>query len=129
MVWCTRLVSVTHLSGRHARIDVSLDGVRFTRSDVDAARRRSGRIQDIDWESVAGARVETTRKGRAVIRVLVLGAPEVEKHQEDPHAVKVPRGHAEAAHELVAYINDEVAVRRSWREQAASPAAVAPTAP
>src|SRR5690348_14165048 len=65
LVWCTRLVSVTHLSGRHARIDVSLDGVRFTRSDVDAARRRSGRIQDIDWESVAGARVETTRKGRA----------------------------------------------------------------
>ncbi|MFC7494003.1 MULTISPECIES: hypothetical protein [unclassified Nocardioides] len=107
---------VSHLAGRRARIDVSLDGIRFTRSQPDAERRDTARVRDIEWEQVTGASVHTSRKGRAVIRVAVVGAPEVEHHRADPFALKVPRRLTATAYDLVAHINDEVAGRRRWRE-------------
>jgi hypothetical protein len=121
-VWSTRRVPVTHLSGRHARIDVTLDGIRFTRSEPDAVRRDTERVRDLEWEQVTGATVQTTRKGRAVIRVGVAGAPAVARHRDDPFAVKVPRKRTATAHELVERINDEVDARRRWRERAHSTA-------
>ena len=109
---------VTHLSGRKGRIDVSLDGVSFTRSDTDAARQGTARRIDVGWDDVTGAEVQTTSKGRPVIRVAVAGAPAVARHQDDPHALKLSRKLSEPAHELVEQINDEAAARRRWREHA-----------
>jgi hypothetical protein len=111
-------VSVTHLSGRHARIDVSLDGVMFTRSESDAAKRGTERLTNIGWEDVAGAGVETTGKGRPVVRVDVVGTPRPAHHRDDPHAVKVGRADRGTAVALVEQINAEVEVRRRWRELA-----------
>lgn len=120
-VWCTRPVPVTHLSGRHARIDVSLDGIRFTRSESDAARHGTERVQDLAWEQVTGVTVQTSRKGRAVIRVAVAGAPPVAHHRDDPYAVKAPRKQTATAHELADQISAEVEARRRWREGAPHP--------
>jgi hypothetical protein len=106
-----------HLSGRHARIDVSLDGIRFTRSESDAAKRGTKRVREVGWDQVAGATVQTNRKGRAIIRVTVAGAQAVDHHRDDPYAVKLRRGQTAAAQELVGEINTEVAVRLRWREQ------------
>ncbi len=115
-VWSPRRVPVTHVSGRHARIDVTLDGIRFTRSEADAARRRTERVQDLAWDQVAGATVQVSRKGRAVIRVAVVGAPAVDHHRDDPYALKVPRKSTAAVPELVDRINAEVDARHRWRE-------------
>ena len=109
---------VTHLSGRKARIDVSLDGVTFTRSEADATRLGVARRLHAGWDDVTGAEVQTTSKGRPVIRVGVAGAPAAAHHRDDPHAIKVPRKESVSAHQLVAEINDEVAARRRWRQQA-----------
>lgn len=112
-------MTVTHLSTPTSRIDVSLDGVTFTRSRSDAARRAASRRALLPWEDVTGASVDTTRKGHAVVRVQVAGATPVERHREDPHAIKVPRHQAHAALELVDRINDEVAGRLRWKRAAA----------
>ena len=109
---------VTHLSGRTGRIDVSLDGVTFTRSDSDATRRGAARRIHVGWDDVTGAEVQTTSKGRPVIRVGVSGAPAVAHHRDDPHAIKVPRKQSHSAQQLVTEINSEVAARRRWRENA-----------
>jgi hypothetical protein len=110
-------VSVTHLSGRHARIDVSLDGIRFTRTESDATRRDSERVRDVGWDQVMGATVQTSRKGRPIVRVAVAGARAAAHHRDDPYAVKVRRGQTAAADEMVAEINAEVEVRNRWRER------------
>lgn len=114
----TRRVPVTHLSTTKARIDVTLAGVSFSRSKSDAARRGTTRRVDLDWEDVTGAAIHTTNGGRAVIRVGVTDAPVALHHRDDPHTIKVKRDQSDVAHELVAQINHEVAVRRRWRENA-----------
>ena len=115
-------MTATHVSGRHARIDVSLDGIRITRSASDAARRHVDRSYEIDWDRVAGATLQTSRKGRSIVRVAVTDAPSVASHRDDPYAVKVSRAEAADAPALVELIEHEVRVRRSWREQAPTPA-------
>lgn len=112
-------MSATQVSGRRARIDATLDGVAFTRTEVDALRRATDRVRQVEWDQVAGAAIEVTGKGRSVVRVQVVGAPVVADHRVDPFAVKVARGQAENARDLVQRINDEVDVRRRWREQPA----------
>ena len=111
---------VTHLSGRKARIEVSLDGVTFIRSESDATRLGIARRIDVGWDDVTDAEVQTTSKGRPVIRVGVAGAPAVAHHRDDPYAIKVPRKQSGLAHELVAQIQDEVVARRRWRDHAQS---------
>jgi hypothetical protein len=113
-------VPVTHLSGRKGRIEVSLGGVTFTRSESEAARRGTTRRLHVDWNDVTGAEVQTTNKGRPVIRVGVTDAADAAHHRDDPHAVKLPRKQSLFAHQLVAQINDEVAARRRWRQHAQS---------
>ncbi len=109
---------VTHLSGRKARIDISLDGVTFNRSEPDAVRQGSAQRIHVEWNDVTGAEVESTSKGRLVIRVGVAGERAAAHHRDDPHAVKVPRRQEAAAHDLVTQINHEVAARRRWRQHA-----------
>lgn len=104
-----------HLVGRRARIDVSLDGVTFTRSESDAAKRGAARRTHVDWQDVTGAVLEVSGKGRPVIRVRVAGVSAVGHHRADPYAIKVARRQAEAARDLVDHIEDEVAARRRWR--------------
>ncbi|WP_284532553.1 hypothetical protein [Nocardioides sp. T2.26MG-1] len=115
-------MSATHVSGRHARLDVSIDGVRITRTASDAARRHVDRTSEIGWDDVTGAVLQTSRKGRAIVRVLVADAAVVEKHRDDPYAVKVFRGDTADASAVVELIEHEVRVRRDWREQAAGSA-------
>lgn len=106
------------MSGRHARIDVSLDGIRITRTPSDAARRRAERICELEWDRVEGATLEISRKGRAVVRVAVIDAPEVARHRDDPYAVTVSRKATADAPAVVDLIAREVQVRRQWRGQA-----------
>jgi hypothetical protein len=113
-------VPVAHVSSRRAQIGVSLDGVTFTRSEPKPPGRGTTHQIHVGWDDVTGAEVETTSKGRAVIRVGVVGVPVPEHHRDDPHAVKVPRNQAESAHQLVEQINDEVAARRRWQQHARS---------
>src|SRR5215510_4886501 len=108
-VCCTGHVPVTYVYGRKARIDISVDGVTFTRSESDAARRATPRRVHVEWDDVTGAEVQTTRKGRSVVRVGVAGAEETAQHRHDPYAVKVARNQSEAAHRLVEQVNEEVA--------------------
>jgi hypothetical protein len=115
-VWSTGHVLVTHVSARKARIDVSVDGVTFIRSKPEATRRGTAQRIHVGWDDVTGAEVETTSKGRTVIRVSVAGTAATAHHREDAHAVKVPRNQSDTAHQLVEQINDEVAARRRWRE-------------
>ena len=119
-MWSTRRVPVTQLAGRSARIDVSIDGIRFSRSDSDAARRGTEHVTDVDWDHVTGATVQSSRKGRPVIRVAVSGWADVADHRHDPHAVTLRRDQAAAAATLVEGINAEVEVRNRWREQSQS---------
>jgi hypothetical protein len=112
-------VPVTHLSAPKARIDVSLEGVSFTRTKSDAQRRGARPRVHVSWDDVEGADVQVTRKGRVVLLVAVAGAAPVEHHRYDPYALKVPRAQSDLAHALVGQINDEVATRRRWRETAA----------
>lgn len=107
---------VAHLAGRSARIDVSLEGVTFTRSASDALRLGVEQVQHHDWDAVTGAAVQTTGKGRAVVRVEVGGAPSTAPHREDPLALKVRRRDSDLAHALVEQINAEAAGRRRWAE-------------
>lgn len=118
-MWSTRRVPVTHLAGRQARIDVSLDGIRFTRSDSDAGRRNTVRVRDLEWDQVLGASVQSSGKGRPVIRVAVVGAREVADHRHDPNSLTLGRDHEAAARRMVADINAEVAVRDRWRQEQA----------
>jgi len=111
-------VPVTRLTAPKARIDVSLEGVSFTRTGSDARRRGATRRVHVGWDDVEGADVLITRKGRVVLLVAVTGAPPVEHHRHDPYALKVPRGQSDLAHDLVGRINDEVATRRRWRQTA-----------
>jgi hypothetical protein len=106
------------VSGRHARIDVSIDGVKITRSPSDAARRHVERICELEWDQILGATLQTSRKGRTIVRVAVAGAPVVAKHRDDPYAIKVLRREASSAPAVVELIEHEVQVRRRWREQA-----------
>lgn len=106
------------MSGRHARLDVSIDGVRITRTASDAARRHVERVYELEWAQVAGATLQTSRKGRTIIRVAVVDAPVVAKHRDDPYAIKVLRAEASSAPAVVELIEHEVQVRRGWREQA-----------
>jgi hypothetical protein len=104
------------LSGRRARIDVSLDGIAISRSEADATRYGVSPRIHVDWDDVSGAEVQTTRKGRPVIRLHVAGAATPVHQRDDPHAIKLPRKQAGIAHQLVAQINDEVSGRRRWRQ-------------
>lgn len=109
---------VSHLSGRKASVDVTIDGLTFRRTQSDAARRGTTPISSVEWGDVVGAEVQTTRKGRAIVRVAVEGAPPVDVHRDDPYALKVPRKLADHAQELADRINEEVGVRRRWRDGA-----------
>jgi len=108
------------VTARKARLDLSLDGVTLTRSESHATRRGAAQRIHVGWDEVAGAEVETTKKGRAVVRVRVSGAPDIARHQDDPYAVKVPRNQTETARRIVQQINDEVSARRRWRQHAGS---------
>ncbi|WP_139175716.1 hypothetical protein [Nocardioides lianchengensis] len=109
---------VTHLAGRSARIDVTLEGLTFTRSVAGAARRGVEPVQEVLWDDLVGAELVHTRKGRPVFRVLVVGARAGLPLREDPYALKLPRAADERAAELVEQVAREVAVRRRWREHA-----------
>jgi len=50
----------------------------------------------VDWDDVSGAEVQTTRKGRSVIRLYVAGAATPAHQRDDSHAIKVA---AEADHD------------------------------
>jgi hypothetical protein len=104
-------------SGRGARIDVSIDGVTFTRSKSDAARRRTPTRVQVAWDDVTGAELQTTGKGRIVVRVGVAGAPATKEHRHDPYALKVTRKQSESARRLVEHVNEEATARRRWRGQ------------
>ena len=93
---------------------MSVDGVTFTRSESDAAERGVERRAHFGWDELSGAEVQTTGKGRPVIRVRVHGGPTPQHHRSDPFALRLPRKHAEAARRLVEQIEDEVAARRQW---------------
>lgn len=101
-----------------ARIDVSVDGVTFTRSESDAAKRGAARRTHLGWDDVTGASVRTTRKGRPVIQVGVVGGSTAQDHRTDPFAVKLRRKQSQDADRLVAQIEDEVAGRRRWQRPA-----------
>lgn len=116
-VCSTGRVPVTHVSSASARIDVSLDGITLTRTKAKALRRGVAPHLELGWDEVAGAEIQRTAQGRAVVRVLVVGAPIVAHHRDDPYAVKVPRPQTAAAHELVEQVNHEVETRRRWREE------------
>jgi hypothetical protein len=68
------------------------------------------------WDEVTGAELQTTGKGRIVVRVGVVGAPATTGHRHDPYAVKVTRKQSQAARRLVEHINEEAAAHRRWRE-------------
>jgi hypothetical protein len=106
------------VSGRHVRINVTLDGITLTSSEAWAARRASQPVRHVDWDDVLGATVQLSRKGRPVVRIAVLGEPTPEHHRDDPFSIKVPRNQVQSAHDLVQHINAEVDVRRRWRENA-----------
>ena len=103
---------------RRARVDVSVDGVTFTRSQAQAARRGAALRTHLDWDDVDGVEVQTTRKGRVVIRVTVVDQSAATHHRADPYAIKVPRKQSEAAYQLVQQIEEEVVARRRWRQLA-----------
>ncbi len=115
-MWSTRRVSVTSVASRHARLDVLMDGIRISRSASDAARRGTVPVRELAWDEVAGARVETTGKGRAVVRVEVRDVTSPRDHRDDPLAVKAGSGQEKDAAAVVALINEEAGTRRRWRE-------------
>lgn len=104
-------MTVSHLLGRRARVDVTLEGLTFTRT-------ASGSVHEVVWEDVLGAEVTHTGKGRPVLRVAVAGAPTDLPRRDDPYSVTVPRKEAPRAFELAEQITLEVDVRRRWREHA-----------
>jgi hypothetical protein len=108
-------VTATQVSGRQGRIDVTLDGITFTSSGSRATRRSTQRVRQVGWDEVQGAIIELSRKGRPVVRDVVLGEPAGEHHRHDPFSLKVPRHQSQSAQELVAHINAEADARRRWR--------------
>lgn len=103
---------------RHARLDVLLDGVRITRSASDAARRGTERVHVVAWDDLAGVSVETSKKGRAVVRLQVRGVTPATDHRLDPFAVKAGSGQGADALAVAERIEEELRTRRRWRELA-----------
>jgi hypothetical protein len=75
-------------------------------------------VLDLPWDDVDGASVETTGKGRVIVRVTMRGAASPRDHKHDPLAVKAASGQEKDAAKVVASINEEAATRRRWRELA-----------
>lgn len=118
---CSTLhVPVTHVSTPSAHLEVTLDGVTLTRTKAKALQRGVAPRLELDWDQVLGAETSRTAQGRTILRLRVAGAPAGLPHREDPWAVKVPRGLGDAARDLAAQIEHEVATRRRWREGAAA---------
>lgn len=108
-------MAVTRLTGTDGRLDFTLDGLTFSRSESAASARGTGRVHQVEWARVTRAEVTWSRKGRPVVRVAVRDTPSVSRHQRDPHALRVKRKFAQAAHEFVDLVNEEVSRRRRWR--------------
>jgi hypothetical protein len=109
-------VSDTQLLRRKTRFDLTLDGLTFTRTDREAERRGVAPVHTVIWTDVIGARVESTGKGRTILRVDVVGASSVADHRLDPHAFKLSKTDVASAGAVVDRIEAEVAARRRWRE-------------
>lgn len=108
----------TQVSGRHACIDATLDGVVLRRSKSRSRRHGVPRVELIGWDRVTGASVHQSRSGRPVVRLAVESHDTVERHRDDPFSVKLQSGSLPAAQEFVDYVNFEVDVRRRWRSLA-----------
>lgn len=108
----------TEVSGRHARIDATLDGVVLSRSKSRSRRHGVPRVEVVAWDRVEGASVQQSRSGRPLVRLAVEGHGAVEHHRDDPFSVKLQSGSLAAAQEFVDYVNFEVDVRRRWRSLA-----------
>ena len=114
-VWSTRQMPATQVSGRHTRIDATLDGVVLRRSKSRSRRHGVQRVELVGWDRVAGASMLQSRSGRPVVRLAVDGHETVEHHRDDPFSVKLQSGSLSAAQEFVDHVNFEVDVRRRWR--------------
>lgn len=102
---------------------MSLDGVTIYRLGTPSlARGASLRLVHVNWDEVTGAEIQTTSKGRVVVRLRAAGAPSPDgHHRDDPYAVKVARDQSESSLQLVKQINDEVATRTRWRQHTEIP--------
>lgn len=105
----------TQVSGRHTRIDATLDGVVLIRSKSRSRRHGVQRVELVGWDRVAGASMLQSRSGRPVVRLAVDGHETVVHHRDDPFSVKLQSGSLSAAQEFVDHVNFEVDVRRRWR--------------
>ena len=114
LMWSTRRMAVTRLSGPDGRLEFTLDGLTFYRSESGASARGTGRVHQVEWVRVIGAEVTWSLKGRPVVRIAVRGAPVVSRHQRDPHAMRVKSKHADRAHEFVDLVNEEVRLHGRW---------------
>ena len=108
----------TKVTGRHVRIEATLDGVVITRSKPRAQQHNVQRTDLIGWDRILGARVEQSRSGRPVVRLAVSDTAVLQHHKDDPFSVKLKRSSITTAQEFVAYATHEVDVRGRWRKQA-----------
>lgn len=118
LLWSTRHMAVTRLTGIDGRLELTLEGLTFRRSKSAALARGTRRLHQVEWPHILGAEVAWSRKGRPLVRIVVAGAPRASRHREDPHAIKVPRKSAAQAVEFVELVNEEIALRRRWRAAA-----------
>ena len=108
-------MAVTRLTGTDGRLDFTLDGLTFYRSESAASARGTARVHQVEWARIIRAEVTWSLKERPVVRIAVRDAPSVSRHRRDPHALKVKRKFAERAHEFVDLVNEEVSRRGRWR--------------
>lgn len=111
-------MAVTRLTGTDGRLDLTLEGLTFSRTKSGASTRRTARIHQVEWSEVSGAELTQSRKGRPVVRILLLVASREQRHQEDPNAMKLKREFSDQARAFVERVNEEVRVRASWHPDA-----------
>lgn len=105
------------ISGPKGRIELTLEGLTFVRPRQRAKRQGTAATHRVDWSNIDGATLETSQRGRPIVRVLVSGTA-VEHHRDDPHAVKLSHKQADEAQQFVDRVNEEVDTRRRWRRLA-----------
>lgn len=118
MVWSTRRVAATRLTGTDGHLELTLEGLSFSRTKSGASSRGTARLHQVEWSDVVGAEVTQSRKGRPVVRIVLRDVPAGARHQEDPNVLKLKRQYADDAHAFVKLVNEEVSVRASWRTEA-----------
>ena len=106
----------TKVVGAKGRIEATIDGLSFYRTEASAAARRTPRRYQVEWDRIATVDFVEPSTGKAAVRVTLVGdATDVTADGEsDLYVMKVRRSKRPEAREFVRLVHAEITQRQSW---------------